>query len=149
MGHEIEKHRAAVIEAVNAAFEAGRLQGIAEERARVKALIDTDFASAGVSQRRPVSAPPKSYGSVMTAVRPALREIGEPVDARALADLIGGDITETQTRNALRQMARSGEAVRADRGKYLWQGARKSPAAEKLGDESPSSVDPFENMAAE
>jgi hypothetical protein len=144
MRQDIEGIRAAMIETVNAAFEAGRLKGIAEERVRVKALIDADFVSVAVPQRRPAAAS-RSYGNVITLVRPALRDIGEPIDSRGLAELIGGNITEKQTRNALRQMARSGEAVRADRGKYLWRRAPKSPAAEKPGDESPG---PF-NLAAE
>lgn len=131
---------------MNAAFEAGRLQGIAEERTRVKALIDSDFASsAAASPRHRPASPSRSYGNVITVVRPALREIGEPIDARGLAELIDGDITEKQARNALRTMIKTGEAVRADRGKYLWRQASGSPVAEKPGDESPG---PF-NLAAE
>jgi hypothetical protein len=151
MQHDVGKHRAAAVEAVNAAFEAGRLQGIVEERARVKALIDADFLPVAVPQYRAAraSSASRSYGNVITTVRSALRDIGEPVDVRGLAELIGENITEKQTRNALRQMARSGEAVRADRGRFLWRGAHKSPPAEKPGDESPGSVDPFESMAAE
>jgi hypothetical protein len=144
MQHDLGQHQAAAIEAVNAAFEAGRLQGIAEERTRVKALIDADLSSTA-SPRFHRDTAPKSYGNVITLVRPALREIGEAIDARGLAELIGGDITEKQTRNALRQMIKTGEAVRAERGKYLWRGASESPSSEKSGDESP---DPFD-LAAE
>jgi hypothetical protein len=131
MREEIGAYRKAAVDAVNAAFEAGRRQGIAEERARVKALLDADPSRSPAALRRERANTPQSYGDVMSAVRPALREIGEAIDARGIADLIGGDITESQCRNALRQLERNGEAVRAARGKYLWRGDGGTSAGQK------------------
>lgn len=150
MRHDLEQHRTAAAEAVTKAFEDGRAQGIAEgvaqERTRVKALLDSDLASFSPSPRRVVSREAsKVYGNNISLVRPALRDIGEAVDARGLAELIGDGIDEKKVRNTLRQLVRTGEAVRAERGKYLWREANESPSAQKSGDKAP---DPF-NLAAE
>jgi hypothetical protein len=130
MHDDLGTHRATALEAVNAAFEAGRIQGIAEERSRVKALLDADFTSVAPPKRASSDAS-RSYGNVITVVRPALREIGESVDARGLAELIGGGITEKQTRNALQQLVRVGDALRTERGRYLWRQASESAGAER------------------
>lgn len=80
----------------------------------------------------------------MSVVRPALRDIGEPIDAAGMANLIGGGITPKQARNALWQLVRTHEAVSTARGKYLWRGG-ESPAAEKPGADAPGIF----NLAAE
>ena len=132
---------------MNAAFEAGRLQGIAEERSRVKALLDLDLTSASTpTSRRPRSTVSRStYGNVINIVRAALRDIGEAVDAAGMADLVGSGITPKQSRNALRQLVRNGEATSAARGKFLWRESSESAPAGKPGDDAPG---PFSLAAA-
>lgn len=139
MRNGVEKYRAAVVNTVNEAFEAGRLQGISEERTRVKALIDGDLAASTPTPRRPTVGRARKYGKFISIVRPALRDIGEEIDAAGMSILIGAGITTNQCRNALRQLVRNGEAVATTRGKFLWRQASESPAAEKPGESTPGS----------
>ena len=129
----IEQYRRGAVSLVDTVFEAGRLCGIAEERARVKALLDHGLAPSPAARRHPTTANSASYGNVIGIVRPALRDIGEAVDATSMSELVGAGITSKQCRNALRQLVQRGEAVRAARGKFLWRGASESPRAEIPG----------------
>ena len=141
---DISAYLAAATKAVRDAFEDGRRQGIAEERTRVKALLDADFGQV----RRPARARnsgTREYGNVIAAVRPVLRDYGDEIDAIGLAALVGGDVTAKQCRNVLRQLVRRGEATSTTRGKFLWRGASESPAAREPGDDAPG---PF-SLAAE
>jgi hypothetical protein len=142
---DIEMYRAAATKAVSDAFAAGRLQGIAEERSRLKALIDADLGSSLASPRQVRRNLPRQYGNVIAAVRPVLRDYGDEIDASGLAELIGSDVTAKQCRNALRQLVRRGEATTTTRGKFLWQGSSESVPAGKPGAETPGSF----SLAAE
>jgi hypothetical protein len=153
MQHDLERHRAAAADAVTRAFKAGHMQGVAEgiaqERARVKALLDQDFttpAAAATSRARSAKSAKsaRSYGNIVSVVRPVLRDLGEAVDARVLANSIDNGVTVKQVRSALHQLVKTGEVTRAERGKYLWRGG-ESPTAEKPGAGAPGIF----NLAAE
>jgi len=125
------------------------------ERARLMALLQSSDAP---STPVPVRTPRKprnhstTYGSVSAPVREALIELSADspmgvtvADLEAHFELRGAGPTGKQTRAALKQLTKSGEAVNIARGKYLSRSASESLRAEKPGDDAPGSL----NLAAE
>jgi hypothetical protein len=128
---EIERHRKiggdVAVAAYRDGFRDGIAEGVAKERARVKALLDFDIAPAAATRPRKRAIGNSAYGRVMNAVRPALRDFGGAMDVGGMAKLVGSGISRDQCRSAMQQLVRNGEAVKADRGKFLWRPASEPP----------------------
>jgi hypothetical protein len=131
-------------EAMRAAWYGGVEHGTKTERERLIGLIQGEAKAQSkpepaVREPVPVSPTPEpqassEYGAIIRPVREALQALGGALDgitAPELAESIRQQhpgIEVNQIRTALKVLAKRGEAVRLERGRYQWAEASKNGA---------------------
>jgi hypothetical protein len=138
MADEFEKLVPEFLSMARRIFDAGR---VSERERIISAALEGDTSRNREQPRQPRSRS-AGYGAVSTPVREALRAVAvdhpEGIDTAEIVsyfDRIGGGPTERQIRAALKQLANTGEAKRASRGRYLpSESASSSPHS---GEENP------------